>query len=71
MNVNLEKSLSSLGLDKDIIVILEEKNINKIKDLWNLNRKDLKKYNFDDKQINHIIIKMQLSGLDLNHKIYY
>ena len=71
MNVNLEKSLSSLGLDKDIIVILEEKNINKIKDLWNLNRKDLKKFNFDDKQINHIIIKMQLSGLDLNHKIYY
>ena len=51
-------------------VLLEEHNINRIEDLWNLNRKKLKDIKLDDREINHITIKMQLSGIDLNHKIY-
>ena len=70
MRVSLKDSISKLEIDKNIINKLEEHNINRIEDLWNLNRKKLKDIKLDDREINHITIKMQLSGIDLNHKIY-
>lgn len=33
-------------------------------------KKDLKKMNFEDREIQQIIIKLQLVGIDLNKKIY-
>jgi hypothetical protein len=59
-----------LELNKEIIKLLKENNIALIKDLWKLKRDNLKKLNLNDSQINDIIIKMQLLGLDLNKKIY-
>jgi len=70
MRVSLKDSISKLEIDKNIINKLEEHNINRIGDLWHLNRKKLKDIKLDDREINHITIKMQLSGIDLNHKIY-
>lgn len=33
-------------------------------------KKDLKKMNFEDREIQQTIIKLQLVGIDLNKKIY-
>lgn len=71
MNNNcLDYSIDKLKLDNKININLSKYQINSIKDLWQLNRKDLKNMNFSDEQINKIIIKMQLLGIDLNHKVY-
>ena len=35
-----------------------------------MRRRELKNIGLKDSQINHIIIKMQLKGLDLNEKMY-
>jgi len=51
-------------------MILLDNGINNIKDLWYLNRKQLKKINLSDIEINNIIIRMQLLGIDLNKKVY-
>lgn len=66
----LEKSIKELGLDNSIINILNNHNIDKIRNLWELNRKSLKQYNLSDSDINQITIKLQLKGLDLNKRIY-
>ena len=70
MNYYLESDILILELGKEISNILRENNIVMIKDLWKLRRDNLKKYNLNDSQINDIIIKMQLLGLDLGGKIY-
>lgn len=69
-NLNVDESIKKLGLDVSIINKLEENNIKTINDLWCLKRKELKIMNFNTSEINHIIIKMQLCGLDLNKKMY-
>ena len=66
----LDKDIKYLDIDNKIIDIFKKNNINYIEDLWNLKRKDLKSYNLSDKDINQVIIKLQLLGLDLNNKIY-
>ncbi len=66
----LNKNISYLNIDDTIIDICNNNDIFKIKDLWNLKRKDLKNINLSDKDINKITIKLQLLGLDLNNKIY-
>lgn len=66
----LDKVIEELNLDKKIIDILKENNINLIKDIWILKRQDLKQMNLSDSDINQITIKLQLYGLDLNKKIY-
>lgn len=68
--VFLEKEIEELKLDKKVINILKENNINNIKDVWILKRKDLKQINLTDSDITQISIKLQLYGLDLNKKIY-
>lgn len=66
----LEKNIELLGLDEESLKILIDNNIITIKDLWLKKRMDLKNINLSDNQINKIIIKMQLFGLDLNQKVY-
>jgi len=69
-NFNIEDSLKVLGLENKIIEKLEQKDIKIVKQLWLLKRKDLKELDFSDKEINHIRIRLQLCGLDLNKKMY-
>lgn len=64
------KSINSLSLEKDIINKLKDININYIEELWQLKRSDLKSNNFNNDEINKIIISLQLIGLDLNKKKY-
>ena len=63
-------SIDKLEISGELLVNLFNNGICLIKDLWNLSRKDLKKMNFSDGDINQIMIKMQLHGIDLNRKIY-
>lgn len=71
MTKNLfDKKIEEIDVDKTVYQKLKNNNICLIKDLWGLKRKDLKNYNLNDSEVNQIIIKMQLIGLDLNKKIY-
>ena len=51
-------------------IYVKENEINIVEDLWVINRHKLKDMNFKDNEINQIIIKLQLIGIDLNHKKY-
>ena len=66
----LDNPIEDLVLKDSIIEVLKSNNINSIKDLWYLKRKDLKSFNLNDNEINQIIIKLQLKGIDLNKKVY-
>lgn len=66
----LEKSITELGLNSKITNKLKEKDILKIKDLWKMERKELKQNGFSDSEISQIIIKLQLHAIDLNKKVY-
>ncbi len=65
-----DSSISILDLDKELVEILKNNNINKVGEIWKLKRKDLKELGFKDSDINQVIIKLQLLGLDLNGRIY-
>ena len=69
-NECLDLTINNLGIEEKTLMCLEKHQINYIKELWKLSRKDLKKMNLGDTEINLIIIKMQLMGIDLNQKIY-
>lgn len=69
-NKFLEEKVISVFDDEKTLDIFSENNINFIKDLWILKRKNLKDIGLNDTQINSIIIKLQLHGLDINKKIY-
>lgn len=66
----LDDELSKLNLDKDLEVKLEDNGFKTIKDLWLQKRINLKQIGFCDKEINNIIIHLQLCGYDLNKKKY-
>jgi DNA-directed RNA polymerase alpha subunit len=70
LNIFLKEKIKELEIDSDIIRKLNDNNIYTINDLWNSNRIELKKLKLTDNQINQIIIKMQLYGIDLNRRIY-
>ena len=66
----LDQSITKLNLDPQLIEKLHTKKIRIISDVWKLKRKELKDLGLNDYEINQIMIKMQLQGIDLNHKIY-
>lgn len=68
--INVNEKINKLGIDDSIVKVFNSRDIITINDLWSLKRKDLKDMNFSGEQINHIIIKMQLNGIDLNKKKY-
>lgn len=74
MSIKLERILNSdiniLDLSNDINIKFQDNDIRCVKDLWVLGRRELKNMGLSDKDINSISIKMQLSGLDLNKKVY-
>lgn len=70
MKNDLEDKIKKLHLDEDIENILLKNGIDSINKLYILKRKNLKDMGFNDNKINHIIIKLQLQGFDLNKKVY-
>jgi len=62
-------SIKTLSLDKNIIDVLENNNVSTINDLWAMNRSSLRNIGLIDSQINKIIIKLELLGIDLGKKI--
>ena len=68
-NKYLNNNLSFLEINSSIINILNKNNVYIIDDLWKLNRHELKQIGLTDQQINQVIIRLQLIGLDLNKKI--
>lgn len=66
----LDIKIDNLKIESIILEKLKENNIITVRDLWSLKRCDLKEINLNDNQINNIIIKLQLFGIDLNKKIY-
>lgn len=66
----LNQDIIKLDLESKLIEKLKNNNVNVINDLWKLKRTDLKKMGLNDTDINQIMIKMQLQGIDLNKKVY-
>lgn len=66
----INNEIIKLNLSTNITKKLYDNNINTIKDIWILKRKDLKEMGLTDKEIKSIVISLQLEGLDLNKKIY-
>lgn len=66
----LHQDIKKLDLDSSLFQKLKSNGINVVYDLWKLKRNDLKEIGLSDSEINRIMIKMQLQGLDLNKKIY-
>lgn len=69
-NKILEKEVNIIGLEPRIIKVLNDNDIYAVKELWTFSRKNLKNMGLNDSDINSIIIKLQLFGLDLNKKVY-
>lgn len=69
MNIDLNSSIKILELDILIEEKLFQKSIYSINDLWGYNRKELKRLDLTDNEINRIIIKLELNGISLNKKI--
>lgn len=69
MNEILEKNISTLNLEKNIIYKLLSNEITNIFKLCNYSRMELTDLGLSNEDINEIIIKLQLKGLDLksNH----
>ena len=68
MNNYLDKDINYLNLDENINAILEENDVNKVKDLWHYNKKSLKNIGMTNSDIKKIVIKLELLGLELNKK---
>ena len=66
----LNKNVDILMLSDNVINKLKLNNINKLEDIWLLDRNDLKKLDLSVEDIREIRVKLQLNGLDLNKKIY-
>ena len=70
MQNKFNNTLDKINIDKTIIKKINNNNIYLIKDLWKQKRKNLKQIGLNDKEIQHITIRLQLNSLDLNKKIY-
>ena len=68
--VILDDELDKLNLEEELVSKLVDKGFNTIRDLWLVKRTNLKEMGFKDKEINRIIVHMQLCGYDLNKKKY-
>lgn len=68
--MDLKKDIEVLELEDKIITNLRNNNILTIYDLWILKRNDLKNIKLSDREINQILIKLQLLGIGLNKKVY-
>jgi len=66
----MNQDINKLDLESKLTQKLKDNNVNIINDLWKLKRIDLKRMGLNDADINQIMIKMQLQGIDLNKKIY-
>ncbi|NMA50535.1 MAG: hypothetical protein GX951_01630 [Mollicutes bacterium] len=66
----LKKKIETLRLEDNVLKILKANNIKLVGDLWCLNRNKLKKMGLMNPEISHIIIKLQLCGIDLNKRVY-
>lgn len=66
----LNKNVDILMLSDNVINKLKLNNINKLEDIWLLDRNDLKKLDLSIEDIRETRVKLQLNGLDLNKKIY-
>ncbi len=69
-SILLEKNIEELQLDESILKKLKDNNIIKIKDLWKMKRKELKQLGFNDNEVGHIVVKLQLHAIDLNKRVY-
>ena len=66
----LENPIEDLDVSNKIVDKLKKNDLLLVKDVWSLKRKNLKDLKFTDSEINQIIIKLQLHGVDLNKKVY-
>lgn len=66
----LDDEINKLNLDLELKSKLNEKGLSTIRDVWMLKRTNLKEMGISDKEINKIIIQLQLCGYDLNKKKY-
>lgn len=62
------KDIDYLDLDKNVLEKLKLK-FNKVYELCLCNRSDLKRLGLSPQEINHVVIKLQLAGIDLNKKL--
>ncbi len=69
-NAYINEKIDILELDESIIKILNLNDIVTVGNLWGLTRKKLKEFGLKDNDIKHIVIKLQLLGLDLNKRVY-
>ncbi len=67
---SMNQSVKELDLESNILDKLLNNNINTVRDLWKLKRSQLKDFDLNNDEVNQIIIKMQLYGIDLNKKVY-
>ena len=67
---SINDSITKLNLSSTLTEKLKSLNLNIINDIWILKRKELKEKGLTDNEIKSIIIALQLTGLDLNKKIY-
>ena len=67
---SMNQSIKELDLEYTTLNKLLSNNVNTVKDLWKLKRSDLKDFDLNNDEVNQIIIKMQLYGIDLNKKVY-
>lgn len=66
----LDKDIDILDLNNRLLNCLRNNNINKISELWEKTRSDLKEISLSQEDIREVSIKLQLRGLDLNKKKY-
>lgn len=63
-----ENSIDSLGLSRKTYDKLKENNINDVKKLCQIKKKDLKNLGFLQKEVLEIEIKVQLKGFNLKNR---
>lgn len=69
MQDKLQNDITTLNLDKKIIKLLKDNNVNTIYELCKFSRMELSELGMQNSQITDITIALQLLGLDLkkNH----
>jgi len=69
MQEKLQNDITTLNLDKKVIKLLKDNNVNTIYELCKFSRMELSEFGIQNSQITDIAIALQLLGLDLkkNH----